>query len=38
MLLLIGVGGIDGVPRQLNELVQVFIHHHSLGSGLRIPS
>jgi hypothetical protein len=29
LLLLIGADVVDGVPRQLNELVQVFIHHHA---------
>jgi hypothetical protein len=29
LLLLIGVDVIDGIPRQLNELIQVFAHHHT---------
>jgi hypothetical protein len=29
MLLLVGVNVVSGVPRQLNELVQVLIHHHT---------
>jgi hypothetical protein len=29
LLLLVGVDVIDGVPRQLNELIQVFIHRHT---------
>jgi hypothetical protein len=28
LLLLVGVDIIGGVPRQLNELIQVFIHPH----------
>jgi hypothetical protein len=28
LLLLVGVDIIGGIPRQLNELIQVFIHHH----------
>jgi hypothetical protein len=28
-LLLIGVDIIDGVPQQLNELIQVLIHRHT---------
>jgi hypothetical protein len=29
LLLLIGVDIVDGVPCQLNEPIQVFIHHHT---------
>jgi hypothetical protein len=29
LLLLVGVDIVDGVPRQLNELIQVFIHRHT---------
>jgi hypothetical protein len=29
LLLLIGVDIIDGVPQQLNELIQVLIHRHT---------
>jgi hypothetical protein len=29
LLLLIGADVLDGVPRQLNELIQVFIHRHT---------
>jgi hypothetical protein len=29
LLLLINADVIGGVPRQLNELVQVLIHHHT---------
>jgi hypothetical protein len=29
LLLLVGVDVIDGLPRQLNDLIQVFIHHHT---------
>jgi hypothetical protein len=29
LLLLIGVYVVDGVPCQLNELIQVFIHCHT---------
>jgi hypothetical protein len=29
LLLLIGVDVVDGIPQQLNELIQVFIHHHA---------
>jgi hypothetical protein len=28
LLLLVGVDIVGGVPRQLNELIQVFIHPH----------
>jgi hypothetical protein len=28
LLLLIGVDIISGIPRQLDELVQILIHHH----------
>jgi hypothetical protein len=30
LLLLIGVDIVDGVPRQLIELVQIFNHHHTV--------
>jgi hypothetical protein len=29
LLLVVGVDIIDGVPLQLNKLIQVFIHHHT---------
>jgi hypothetical protein len=29
LLLLISVDIVDGIPRQLNEPIQVFIHHHT---------